>query len=96
MIAPVTKAHPNPIPNIWLKLSLDGELTGINTLGGDEEILLLMKYGASGELGLVLEIELTLGSLLEIEVGIEVGINDGGDDGGDDGNSVNDGLEVGV
>ena len=55
-----------------------------------------MKYGASGELGLVLEIELTLGSLLEIEVGIEVGINDGGDDGGDDGNSVNDGLEVGV
>ena len=96
MIVPVTKAHPNPIPNIWLKLSLDGELTGINTLGGDEEILLLMKYGASGELGLVLEIELTLGSLLEIEVGIEVGINDGGDDGGDDGNSVNDGLEVGV
>ena len=96
MITPVTKAHPNPIPNFWLKLSLDGELAGIDTLGEKEEILLGMKDGASGELGLVLGIELKLGSLLENEVGIEVGVLDGGDDGGDDGNSVNDGLEVGV
>jgi len=96
MITPVTKAHPNPIPNIWLRLSLDGELTGIDTLGENEEKLLGMKEGASGELGLVLGKELKLGLLLEIEVGIEVGVLDGGDDGGDDGNSVNDGLEVGA
>ena len=100
MITPVTKAHPNPIPNCWLKLSLDGELTGIDTLGENEEILLGMKDGASGELGFVLGIELKLGLLLEIEVEIEVGVLDGGDnggdDGGDDGNSVKDGLEVGA
>ena len=89
-------------------MSLDGELTGINTLGGDEEILLGKKDGTSGELWLVFGIEVKFGSLLEIEVGIEVGVLDGGDDGGDvggdddgddggdDGNSVNDGLEVGV
>ena len=96
MITPVTKAHPNPIPNFWLRLSLDGEVTGIDTLGEKEEILLGMKDGTSGELGLVLGIELKLGSLLEIEVGIEVGVLDGGDDGGDDGNNKNDGLEVGM
>ena len=60
----------------------------------------LRKDGASGELGLVLVIELKLGSLLEIEVGIEVAVldggNDGGDDGGDDDNNKNDGLEVGM
>ena len=110
MIKPVAKAHPNPIPNFWLKLSLDGELTGIDELGKILEMLLGMKDGAYGKLMLVLVIELKLGSLLEIEVGIEVGaddgINDGEDDGegvndgvnegGDDGNSVNDGLKVGV
>ena len=67
-----------------------------DTLGENEEILLGMKDGASGELGLVLGKKLKLGLLLEIEVGIEVGVLDGGDDGGDDGNSVNDGLEVGA
>ena len=100
MITPITKAHPNPIPNFWLRLSLDGELTGIDTLGEKEEILLGMKDGSSGELGLVLGKELKLGLLLEIEVGIEVGVLDGGDNGGDDGgndgNSVKDGLEVGA
>mgnify|MGYP005684822045 CR=1 FL=1 len=67
-----------------------------------------MKDGASGDLGLVLGIELKLGSLLEIEIEIEVGVldvgDDGrevgvldcGDDGEDDGNSVKDGREVGA
>ena len=104
MITPVVKVHPNPIPIFLHKLSLDGELTRIDTLGGDEEILLGMKDGASGKLGLILGIELKLGSLIEIEVGIEVGaldggdddVDDGGDDGGDDGNSESDGLEVRV
>ena len=104
MITPVIKAHPNPIPNFSVKLSLDRDLPGIDELGREVETLLGMKDGSSGKLGLVFGVELRLGSLLEIEVGIEVGENDGGDDGeddsrddgGDDGNSVNDGLEVGA
>ena len=92
IITPVTKAHPNAITTFSAKLSLDGELTGIDELGREVETLLGMKDGASGKLGLVLVIDLKLGSLLEIAVGIELGVSvdDGGDDGINDGNSVND------
>ena len=96
MITPVTKAHPNPIPNFWLKLSLDGELTVIDELGKGLEMILGMRDGASGKLGLGLVIERKLGSLLEIEVGNEVGTNDGVNDGRDDGDGVNDGVKDGV
>ena len=73
-------------------MSLDGEFTGIDAVGRDVEVLFGMKDGASGKLGLVLVIDLKLGSLLEIAVGIELGVSvdDGGDDGRNDGNSVND------
>ena len=96
IITPVTKAHPNAITTFSAKLSLDGELIGIDELGREVETLLGMKDGASGKLGLELEIELKLGSSLESEVGESIGEDDGRDDGGDDGNSVDDGLEVGA
>ena len=77
---------------MWWRVNLGGELTGIYAFGREVEMLLGMKDGASGKLGLILGIELKLSSRLKIEVGIEVSENDGGDNG----NSVKDGLEVGV